>query len=320
MTIRPSAAGASAALAVVCLSLGGMALFHRSDTAFGPLARMLDSVAPHLFVISFVFACLVVACGQRRLGAFLAVAALGAIVALYANLRTLQTPTRQGDEPTIRILFYNLNAANQDNSDRILSAALDRDADVLVFTEAKAISAHVGRLASDYSFVSPCAPDTCQILIATNLDVLRFWQLQLNPIWEDRYAVIELVGPSGDPFFLTAVHLVKPWFSGVAEGEIGRLGAQYNWLEGPSVSLGDFNMAPWSLPMRNLMKDTGFRAVRGQPASWPVFAGRFGIPIDQILMRDGPRVQRISTFGKGLGSNHLGFVADVHLPDLPSGE
>ncbi|MEM6483280.1 MAG: endonuclease/exonuclease/phosphatase family protein, partial [Pseudomonadota bacterium] len=106
-------------------------------------------------------------------------------------------------------------------------------------------------------------------------------------------------------------HLVKPWFSGVSEPEIEKLVAQYNWLSGPSLAIGDFNMAPWSRPMRGILDQTGFRAVRGQPATWPAFPGPIRLPIDQLLVRDRVRVVNIETFGGHLRSNHLGIIADI---------
>ena len=168
-------------------------------------------------------------------------------------------------------------------------------------------------LVSEFDFVSPCTPAKCEILVASRFKVRRSWQLQLNPIWQERYLVVEFESPEGESWFLSAVHLTKPWFSGVSESEIARLAAQYNWFEGPVVAVGDYNMAPWSLPMRNLLRNTGFRAIRGQPASWPVSLGPAGIPIDQVLVRGGTGVTGIRPFGEGLQSNHTGFVAGIAL-------
>jgi endonuclease/exonuclease/phosphatase (EEP) superfamily protein YafD len=143
---------------------------------------------------------------------------------------------------------------------------------------------------------------------------LRSWKLKLNSAWPDRYAVSELETTSGKRVFLAVSHLAKPWLSGISEPEYAKLASQYDWLAGPVVAVGDFNAAPWALPMRHLLKQSGMKALRWPLATWPVAAGRFGIPIDQVLVHEGARVVRIAPFGDRQNSNHRGFVVDIALP------
>jgi endonuclease/exonuclease/phosphatase (EEP) superfamily protein YafD len=65
--------------------------------------------------------------------------------------------------------------------------------------------------------------------------------------------------------------------------------------------------------VRQLEAETGMRGPRWPPATWPVWAGPFGVPIDQLLVRGGVGVVRMKGFGAGLGSNHRGFVADLAI-------
>ena len=91
--------------------------------------------------------------------------------------------------------------------------------------------------------------------------------------------------------------------SGIAEPELARLTAQLNWLDGPSVVVGDFNMPPWSRPMRGLLGDTGFRAIRGGPGTWPAStAAPLRLPIDHVLVRDDVFE---ALFGERLYGDHL---------------
>jgi hypothetical protein len=46
--------------------------------------------------------------------------------------------------------------------------------------------------------------ETCELLIATNLPVLRSWQLSLNPAWAERYAVLEVEVPDRGTLFVAA--------------------------------------------------------------------------------------------------------------------
>ncbi|MEM9911545.1 MAG: endonuclease/exonuclease/phosphatase family protein [Pseudomonadota bacterium] len=306
-----SLAGACGALSFVLTSSGILAWANPSGNILGPVSRILDSVSPWLLLFGFTLACLTLALRLRVLGFLLIVFAMTSAAVQFSSYRKLTVPLDQNVQADIRVLFFNALASNSASSRDIVSATLDADADIVVFAEASALRPSMDELRASYKFVSSCSEDACELIAATNLDVIRFWRLQLNPIWSERYAVLEFVRPDGETAFLAASHLVKPWFSGVSEPEIEKLVAQYNWLSGPSLAIGDFNMAPWSRPMRGILDQTGFRAVRGQPATWPAFPGPIRLPIDQLLVRDRVRVVNIETFGGHLRSNHLGIIADI---------
>jgi endonuclease/exonuclease/phosphatase (EEP) superfamily protein YafD len=213
----------------------------------------------------------------------------------------------------LSVLFFNAYAGNSEDGARIVEAAIATGADMLVFAEAGALVDDLDALTAAYDFVSPCRGETCELLIATNLPVLRSWQLPLNAAWAERYAVTEVEVPGHGTVFIAAAHLSKPWLTGIAEAELARLEAQLNWLSGPSVVVGDFNMPPWSGPMRRLLDDTGFLTVRFGPGTWPSDAA-LRLPIDHVLLRGDAGLAGMETLGADLGSNHLGIVADIVLP------
>ncbi|MEP4639776.1 MAG: endonuclease/exonuclease/phosphatase family protein, partial [Yoonia sp.] len=199
-------------------------------------------------------------------------------------------------------------------ADRIATAVLEADADVVVFTEAVGIRDALPRLARHYEILTPCTLDACEIVVASRLPVRRHWYLSLNPAWEARYVVTELEAHGGQTFFVAASHLVKPWFSGVAEPEIGQLRGQYDWLGLPVLAVGDFNAAPWSRQMMTLMRQTGMKAPRRAPGTSPASAGCLSIPIDLALVHNGARLVSIAPFGDNLNSNHRGLLIDLALP------
>ena len=278
-----------------------------------PLARIFDAFSPWFLGFGLMAAAVAVLLGLRRVGLGLALMAGLSGLVLWAGTRAQSVPTVPGPAE-VRVLFFNVEIGN-DAGDQILTAALASGADILVFAEARPLAAGLDRLRAAYGFVSPCDPDACELLVASNLEIRRTWELQFTPAWPARYRVLELDWPGAEPVFLAVSHLVKPWMSGLAEPELAQLGAQLDWLEGPSLVVGDFNMPPWSRPMRTLLDETGFRAVRGQPGGWPVWGGPVRLPIDQLLLRDGVAATAVTGFGAGLGSNHLGFVADLRLTD-----
>jgi endonuclease/exonuclease/phosphatase (EEP) superfamily protein YafD len=308
-------AGATAALSALLAAGAMLAWAMPTGNVAGPLARMLDGYAPWLLGAALILALLCAGLGARRTGAALTllIAAGGIVqVGAYRDVTRPLDPAREAD---LGVLFFNVLAGNDANGARIVEAAIGTGADILVFAEAEALVAELDTLSEAYAFVSPCTEAACELLIATNLSVIRSWRLDLNPVWDGRYAVLEVEIPGRGPAFVAAGHLMKPWMSGIAEPELARLTAQLNWLDGPSVVVGDFNMPPWSRPMRALLGDTGFLAIQGGPGTWPASApGALRLPIDHVLVRDDVAITSVMPFGEGLGSNHLGLIAGVALP------
>ncbi|MGP1358193.1 endonuclease/exonuclease/phosphatase family protein [Roseicyclus sp.] len=315
MSVRAGFAGACAALSLVATGAAFFGWVCPTECVFGPLARMLDAFAPGLLALGLGFAVVAALLGGRFAGGVLALLALAGGGLHVSSYRAHTLPAVPGAEAALRVLFFNVRADNTASAAEIVEAARVSGADIAVFAEASALRPALDALGEAYAFVTPCAEEACEILVATSLPVRRSWRLSLNAAWPDRYAVLEVEVPGQGPLFLAASHLVKPWMSGIAEPEIARLTAQWGWFEGPVIAVGDFNMAPWSRPMRVLMEETGFRGLRGQPGTWAAAPGIPALPIDQVLVRGGPRVVAFETFGAGLGSNHLGFVADIALSD-----
>lgn len=314
VSLKHVGAGALALTSATALAAGALARLVPTATPVGAVARILDSLAPWLLTLALLSALLALVCGLRRIGAGLTLAALlaaGLLARDHARLSLPTTPERPAD---LQLLFFNVLGDNAAWGDRIVTAILEQDPDIVVLAEAAAIYPALKRLQAHYDFVSPCTFQSCGLLVATRPRPLRFWRLSLNPAWGNRYAVTELETDSGKRFFLASVHLMKPWLTGLSEVELARLAAQYDWLAGPSVAVGDFNMAPWSLPMQRLLAHTGFRALRWPIPTWPAGLGPLGVPIDQVLVHDGARVVAVEPFGAALNSNHRGFVADIALP------
>jgi endonuclease/exonuclease/phosphatase (EEP) superfamily protein YafD len=307
-------AGGAAALALLSTLAGGLAASVPSAGALGPLARMLDGFAPWFVAIGLILAILTAILGAWRSGLVLALAAAGAGAMLVTTYLDVTRPVDAARDPELRVLFFNAFARNSENGARIVDAAMATGADILVFAEAEAVMDHRDALSDAYGFVTPCMGETCELLIATNLPVLRSWQLRLNTAWAERYAVLEVEVPGHGPMFLAAAHLTKPWMSGIAEPELAQLRAQLDWLDGPSVVVGDFNMPPWSGPMAAVLDDSGFRAARMGPGTWPSGApAPLRLPIDHVLVTEDVAVTTLTPFGDGLGSNHLGVLAGISL-------
>lgn len=307
-------AGAFGAVVLQLLVVGIVSRYVPTSTVLGPMVRILDSLSPWFLLSALGLSVSIVTFGSWRLGGVLGLVSLGAMAQFAVEHRSLSVPTQPDTPPDLRVLFFNALASNTTSGSDIVSAILKADPDVVVIAEPRAVRPAVQMMAEAYSFVSPCVDETCHLLVASKVAPTRFWRMDLGVGEAERYAVMELATEDDKSVFLAASHISKPWLSGVSEAELRRLRAQYNWFKGPVVAVGDFNVAPWSFPMRELLHNTGMQGLRMPPATWPASAGRFGVPIDQILVRDGPRVTKIRSFGSDLGSNHLGILADVALP------
>jgi endonuclease/exonuclease/phosphatase (EEP) superfamily protein YafD len=315
MNARAMFAGAAAALSLLAVATGIGAWALPTEVPGGPLARILDAGTPLFLGAGLLLAVLTVVSGAWRTGLLLALVCAGAAIAPITAYRDVTRPADPAAQSDLRVLFFNAMAQNGQPGSRIAEAAIATGADILVFAEAEPLMDARELLEAEFEFVSPCMGETCELLIATNLPVLRSWQLSLNPAWAERYAVLEVEVPDRGTLFVAAGHMAKPWMSGIAEAELARMTAQLNWLTGPSVVVGDFNMPPWSRPMRNLLQVTGFRTARASPATWPADApAMLRLPIDHVLVRDEVALGAVESFGAGFGSNHLGLVADIVLP------
>ncbi|MBL3578532.1 hypothetical protein BV509_07460 [Rhodovulum sulfidophilum] len=314
MIWKPQAAGALAMAASLALLAGAGARFVPGGSAAGPLARILDSLAPWLLGGALGLSLGAAALGLRRLGPGLALAALAALAGLGALHLRQSLPALPDRAPDLRILFFNAYSGNRTPAETIVRAVIDTNPDIVLFAEAEAVAAGLPLLQKHYGFVSPCSPGACQIVLAARTRPRRFWAMSLNPVWPGRYAVAEIETASGKRVFLAGLQLLKPWMSGLAETELGRLTAQLGWLPDPAVAIGDFNAAPWSRTLSQISAETGMATARLPVATWPVGAGRFGVPVDQVLVGGGARLVRLSPFGADLGSNHRGLIAEIALP------
>jgi endonuclease/exonuclease/phosphatase (EEP) superfamily protein YafD len=310
--LHAALAGALAALSVLALALGAGAVHVPPGTDLSAVARMADSLAPLCLALATLLALGAALAGLRRSGGALTLAAILAAGHLAWVQARAGQPLATDQPPDLTVLFLNAFADDGARADRILDAVLAEEADVVVIAEAAAIAPALDRLRAAYPFVTDC--DGCEVVAAARTAPLRFWRLQLNPAWAPRYAVAELELPDGRRLFLAASHLVKPWYTSLADTERAQLAAQWAWFDGPVVAVGDFNAAPWSRPMRDLTNATGFRPLRLPPGTWPAAAGALGVPIDQVLTGNGAQITSVRTFGTETGSNHRGIVAGIALP------
>jgi endonuclease/exonuclease/phosphatase (EEP) superfamily protein YafD len=138
-------------------------------------------------------------------------------------------------------------------------------------------------------------------------------------------ALADAVLPEGT-LTLMAVHAESPMSAerfASRNHTLDRLAATAlsNLAEGRTVlAMGDFNCSPWSGNFAVLREPGQLQrpASRWRPAAtWPASFGRFGIPIDHILLSRGLRAVEYR-IGPNVGSDHLPVVCRFTVVQPPS--
>lgn len=281
--------------------------------ALAVLARIFDSLAPFLLALALLLSSGVALLRAHRLAAVLALLALGVAADIGGRYWQHSLPMVPASDSQVRVLFFNVLSTNFPNADRIADAVLAADPDIAVFAEADRMQALKTRLADRYSWSSDCE-FSCGLLVMSKQtpEAVKSWRLPVGR----KVARLGFAATNRHAAFtLVTEHVQKPWFQGLVEPYWAALQWVLERTEGPVVVTGDFNTAPWSYPVQRLLRVNGLSAPRWPVPSWPAALGRFGIPIDRMLVGGGARLHDLQAFGGDLGSNHRGVLAEVVIPD-----
>ncbi|MDI4657199.1 endonuclease/exonuclease/phosphatase family protein [Xanthobacter autotrophicus] len=321
--VRHQVIGALVCLAFVALLVGVFSAELPLQSPLGTLARVLEGLAPQIFVCAGLLGLLLAALGARLWAGMVLVLVVltGGAFALGHRERSLPLAAEQ---TALRLVFFNIETqepsprkparpGEEARAQRIADALLAAGPDIAVLAESPMLLPALPRLEAAYPHRVGCTP-RCEILVLSRLPLSDVTVKSLGRMWQDRFMRIGVALADGRQMTLIAAHMSKPWFSGTIEREYEGLEDELNKVSGPLVVVGDFNAPPWSRPVKDLIDLTGIRAARWPMATWPVPAGAAGVPIDNIFVRGGARLTALAPFGADLGSNHRGLVVGIALP------
>ncbi len=286
----------------------------------GFIGELAASWRPHIALGVLICAAMALAARFRLLAGLLVALAvtLGADV-IRTELNSAQAEAGNGmldGEAAVRVVFFNILIFNDDVG-RFVAWIEDRDPDVVVMTEMS--PRHVERMAgamAGYPF---------QVLEprghSFGMVVYSRWPISGE-------VVAELAGstpPASSPIMVTAgvetpagtlrvtgLHVFPPItprrFTRRNE-QLGIAGDILAKLDGPKLVVGDFNATPWSAGLRAFVSDNDLTGVNTR-ATWPVWLGFAGIPIDHALTSRDLRVLSIE-IGPDIGSDHRPVLIDV---------
>jgi endonuclease/exonuclease/phosphatase (EEP) superfamily protein YafD len=136
--------------------------------------------------------------------------------------------------------------------------------------------------------------------------------LSLSEIRSNRFAMATIrVG--GQSVQLAAIHLTKPYFDDYHTIELRRASMVLRERGGPVVIGGDFNSDTIAPDMQEFLRRNALQTAGTEPATWPVAAGIFGIPIDHIYVSKDIVPLSLTRLEDAYGSNHYGLIGDLAL-------
>lgn len=277
--------------------------------------RILDSLRPHLLLLVLLNCCALALLRERRIALAGLVGAGLVLVSIVADYRARSAPAL-ASKPDVTLLWFNMLQENQIAPDVLATALLDSGADVIAIGESRNAAALPDLLADQYPYSLRCSSvtlETCGILLLSRLPFDGARQRDL-PSGRKRFTRLRLSVPDREPLNLIFMHMVKPWYLGMAAAEREALDAALGGPKDlPLVLMGDFNAAPWSRRMRQVEQKHGLRHAAFPVATWPVEAGPFGLPIDHVLVRGRAELVSVDPWGAHLGSNHRGLKAKLAL-------
>ncbi|OSP56731.1 endonuclease/exonuclease/phosphatase family protein [Pseudoruegeria sp. SK021] len=308
--------GVLAPIAILGPAIALTAQFFPDLTLIGTLARILESAAPQLLLAALPVIAAVALLGGRLLALVLLLGTLIGGAGLVVQHRAMSQPVDATARNDLTVLWYNMLWTNPTDPDRMVAALIASEADVVLLAEPGYLRGIRHRLTEAFPYQTGC-DTTCGIVALSRIPVAKTVRIQPGPLQADRIMVLELDLPGRAPLTLAAMHLIKPWYYGITEVEMDSVLTTINGIDGPLIVAGDFNSAPWSQRMRWVARSTGLALPRRPIPTWPAAAGPLAVPLDHILVRDGPVLRRLEPWGDGLGSDHRGLLAEISLPAAP---
>ena len=298
------------------VSVGLMVVALRYVTDFW-LLSFFFSLQPQLGVLAALGA---LACLVLRRSAFtyvlLAVSLLLCGHALWMQREFLPPATSDvaADATRFRVLSFNMLGNNHANVGRIIDMVNGSGADVAYLMESGPLLHHLDALSAAYPHRIGCGivVEGCDLMILSKHPLEHPQYLSLSDLRSDRFAMAT-VYIGGQTVQLAAIHLTKPYFDTYHATELRRAGVALRKRGGPVVIGGDFNSDTIAPDMQAFLRRHALQATGPEPATWPVAAGVFGIPIDHIYVSKDIAPLSLTRMADHYGSNHYGLIADLAL-------
>ncbi|MBP1852585.1 endonuclease/exonuclease/phosphatase family protein [Rhizobium halophytocola] len=306
-------------LAAACCTLVSVALFLlvlRFVADFW-LLGIVYSLQLHIAVLAALGALLAVILGARRFGSLLLVAALA--VALFTlhlenRIQPKQHALAAGTQ-TLKLVSFNILGNNRANGGRIADMIVSSGADLVYIFESAPLRPYVDTLAKAYPYRVGCGAVVafCDVMILSKRPLSDPRMLALSDLRQERLATAD-IDVGGVTVHLGAAHVSKPYFDAYHTQELEALSAFMHPRPGPWIIAGDFNAAAIAPDMQAFVRRDAMTTTGWEPATWPTWAGPFGVPIDHVFVSKSLSARSIARIPEAYGSNHYGLTAEIAVP------
>ncbi|MDV4177466.1 endonuclease/exonuclease/phosphatase family protein [Rhizobium brockwellii] len=227
-------------------------------------------------------------------------------------MREFVEPAVEKSRPALfRLMSFNIENDNFANGPAIADMVIASGADIVSILEAEPLLSELPRLLKIYPYYIGCGVgmEQCDTLVLSKRPLIEPRIRNLGLLWRNRLT-ISTIDFDGQKINFLAAHLTKPYYDEFHGLEIWDLAEIIPTLSGPLVLAGDFNTSILAPDVQYLMRTQGLGTVSLEPATWPIRAGAFGIPIDHIFTRAPLRLKSVRRIENGFGSNHFGLMAE----------
>ncbi|MDR9781961.1 endonuclease/exonuclease/phosphatase family protein [Rhizobium redzepovicii] len=227
-------------------------------------------------------------------------------------MREFVEPAVDQNRPALfKLMSFNIENDNFANGADIADMAIASGADVVSILEAEPLLPELPRLLKTYPYYIGCGVgmQECDTLVLSKRPLIEPRIRNLGLLWRNRLT-ISTIDFDGQKVNFLAAHLTKPYYDEFHGLEIEDLAEIIPSLPGPLVLAGDFNTSILAPDVQYLMRSQGLGTVSLEPATWPIAAGAFGIPIDHVFSRAPLRLKSVRRIENSFGSNHFGLMAE----------
>ncbi|MBB6224434.1 endonuclease/exonuclease/phosphatase family protein [Rhizobium leguminosarum] len=227
-------------------------------------------------------------------------------------MREFVEPAVDQSRPALfKLMSFNIENDNFANGADIAAMVIASGADVVSILEAEPLLSELPRLLKTYPYYIGCGVgmQECDTLVLSKRPLIEPRIRNLGLLWRNRLT-ISTIDFDGQKVNFLAAHLTKPYYDEFHGLEIEDLADIIPSLPGPLVLAGDFNTSILAPDVQYLMRSQGLGTVSLEPATWPIAAGAFGIPIDHVFSRAPLRLKSVRRIENSFGSNHFGLMAE----------
>lgn len=211
----------------------------------------------------------------------------------------------------VRVMSHNILHDNRDFG-AIERMVREARPDIVVLQEIRPSHRPLfARLGDVYPYQSVCPKGRfCGIKILSRFPLES--RNTVNGRSGEMIALDNIVSIGGRELTLLGVHMVRPFSGRTQRAQFDRLFAAAAKLPPDALIAGDFNSVRWSANMARYASGARVCDANASDATWPVWLGPAGIPIDHVFLKPGLRLLSVSTLG-GSGSDHKALLATIGL-------